>query len=122
MSLVNDMLKDLDARRRGAPVKGNAAKKLTPASDRRGLVARSQLPLVAGLFGSVVIVVRSVIMMPLRSPHWKPVWRNWKLPPMLERRCEVAAMLGKPVTGTRSTGVITIQQLLKPIRLAPIMR
>ena len=27
MSLVNDMLKDLDARRRGVPVKGNAAKK-----------------------------------------------------------------------------------------------
>lgn len=57
MSLVNDMLKDLDARRRGAPVKGNAAKKLTPASDRRGLVARSHLPLLAGLFGIVVIVV-----------------------------------------------------------------
>lgn len=57
MSLVNDMLKDLDARRRGAPVKGNAAKKLTPASDRRGLVARSHLPLAAGLFGIMVIVL-----------------------------------------------------------------
>lgn len=57
MSLVNDMLKDLDARRRGAPVKGNAAKKLTPASDRRGLAVQSHLPLLAGLFGIVVIVV-----------------------------------------------------------------
>lgn len=57
MSLVNDMLKDLDARRRGAPVKGNAAKKLTPASDRRGIVSQSRLPLVGATLGAAVIAV-----------------------------------------------------------------
>lgn len=54
MSLVNDMLKDLDARRRGSPVNGNAARKLTPASERSGFSQSSRLPLVAAIAGGVV--------------------------------------------------------------------
>lgn len=57
MSLVNDMLKDLDERRRGVPVKGNAAKKLTPASDRSRSSAPSRLPVVAAIAGGSVVVV-----------------------------------------------------------------
>jgi cytochrome c-type biogenesis protein CcmH/NrfG len=57
MSLVNDMLKDLDERRRGVPVKGNAAKKLTPASDRSRSSAPSRLPVLAAIAGGAVVVV-----------------------------------------------------------------
>lgn len=57
MSLVNDMLKDLDERRRGVPVKGNAAKKLTPASDRSRLSASSRLPVFAAVIGAVVVIL-----------------------------------------------------------------
>lgn len=57
MSLVNDMLKDLDARRRGAPVKGNAAKKLTPASERQRIASSSNLPLIITIVVFVTVVL-----------------------------------------------------------------
>lgn len=57
MSLVNDMLKDLDARRRGVPVKGNAAKKLTPASERQRRSESSKLPLIITCAVAVVVIL-----------------------------------------------------------------
>jgi len=65
MSLVNDMLKDLDARRRGAPVKGNAAKKLTPASDRRGIAGSSRLSVI--IVAVVALMVVSLVLWLLLS-------------------------------------------------------
>ncbi|MDF1622890.1 MAG: tetratricopeptide repeat protein [Pseudohongiella nitratireducens] len=57
MSLVNDMLKDLDARRRGVPVKGNAAKKLTPASERQRRSESSKLPFIITCAVAVVVIL-----------------------------------------------------------------
>ncbi len=57
MSLVNDMLKDLDARRRGVPVKGNAAKKLTPASERQRRSESSKLPLIITCAVAVIVIL-----------------------------------------------------------------
>lgn len=65
MSLVNDMLKDLDARRRGAPVKGDAAKKLTPASDRRGITGSSRLSVI--IVAVVAFMVVSLVLWLLLS-------------------------------------------------------
>lgn len=50
MSLVNDMLRDLDARRRDTPAKGAGTEKLVPATDesgRPGSVRRQRLVMVA---------------------------------------------------------------------------
>ena len=58
MSLVNDMLRDLDARRRDVPTHGAGAEKLVPAGDTSGGSARGQgkAVRVAIALGLIVVV------------------------------------------------------------------
>lgn len=58
MSLVNDMLRDLDARRREAPTHGLGTEKLVPSDDRRNkrLSSLGLLVVLAVLVVSIVVV------------------------------------------------------------------
>ncbi|MDO9476086.1 MAG: hypothetical protein Q7L07_05180 [Pseudohongiella sp.] len=79
MSLVNDMLRDLDARRREVPTRGLGAEKLVPASERaaksnaRRIIALVALLLVllGGLMVAYVLTIRQnsgQLPMPLAQP------------------------------------------------------
>ncbi len=57
MSLVNDMLRDLDARRRDTPARGIGAEKLVPAAEQSAAAAKPKMPLWLWLALPVLLVV-----------------------------------------------------------------
>ncbi|MEX2335513.1 MAG: hypothetical protein WD600_14725, partial [Pseudohongiella sp.] len=57
MSLVNDMLRDLDARRRDAPARGVGAEKLVPAAEQPAEPARRPIRLWLWLTLAVALAV-----------------------------------------------------------------
>ena len=76
MSLVNDMLRDLDARRRDNPAQGPGAEKLIPATDKttnesriRGRLPRSVLMGTAMLLGMLVLFAAYLVLRPQPSTN-----------------------------------------------------
>jgi MSHA biogenesis protein MshN len=63
MSLVNDMLRDLDARRRDAPTRGLGAEKLVPAPNAAARRSRRRALIIgSGLVCAVVIAIAVVFL------------------------------------------------------------
>ena len=76
MSLVNDMLRDLDARRRDNPAKGPGAEKLIPATDTTatglrfsGRLPRSVLMGSGVLLGILVLIAAYLVLRPQPSTN-----------------------------------------------------
>lgn len=62
MSLVNDMLRDLDARRRDAPARGVGAAKLVPASDHPDEPASRRKPVWVWLIVPLLLLLLTVLV------------------------------------------------------------